>query len=123
MLEQLALVKDVLTPKRIEKLAVIYLKAISDSISGFKAELLLLLGLFRICGSNFAFRDKISDIFQDKEGKKLLKDIKNWIKEASTGMGTSIRSGRIGYWRKSELKSMNYQTLSYLVETDDKVNQ
>lgn len=94
----------------------------SESISGFRAELLLLLGLFRICGSNFAFRDRISDIFQDKDGKKLLKDIKNWIKEASIGLGGSIRSGRMSYWRKTESKSMNYQTLNYLIDTDDKVN-
>jgi hypothetical protein len=48
-----------------------------------------------------AFRDKISDLFQEKDWKKLLKDIKNWIKEASIGVGTSIRSGKMGYWRKS----------------------
>ena len=50
--------------------------AIRDSLQGFKAALNLLLGLFRICGGSAGFRDKVSDVLQDKDNKKLLKDIK-----------------------------------------------
>lgn len=77
--------------------------------------LLLILGLFKICAGNYAFRDKISEEFQEKDGKKLLKDIKNWIKDVSSNLSMLIRTSRLGYWRKSEQKLITYQALnSYL---------
>ena len=77
--------------------------------------LLLILGLFKICAGNYAFRDKISEEFQEKDGKKLLKDIKNWIKDVSSNLSMLIRTSRLGYWRKSGQKLITYQALnSYL---------
>lgn len=69
-------------------------------MSGYKAELMLLLGLFKICSSSAAFRDKISDEFQEKDGKNLLKNIKIWIKDISSNLNNLVKSGKMGYWRK-----------------------
>lgn len=46
--------------------------------------MLLLLGLFRICSGNSLFRDRVSEELQDKDNKKLLKDIRGWIKEVAS---------------------------------------
>jgi hypothetical protein len=59
-------------------------------------------GLFRICSGNNAFRDRISEEFQEKDGKILLKSIKAWIKDVSTNLNNMVRSGKMGYWRKPE---------------------
>lgn len=84
--------------------------------------LLLLLGLFKICAGNYAFRDRISEEFQDKEGKKLLKDIKVWVKDVSSNLSMMIRTSRIGYWRKSDQKLMTYQALNTHLENEDKLS-
>lgn len=65
-MEQYAKLSDAFTPKRIEKLVAIYLVALRDSLIGYRCELLLLLGLFRICASSQLFKERISEEFQDK---------------------------------------------------------
>lgn len=91
-------------------------------MTGYRAMLLLILGLFKICAGNYAFRDRISEEFQEKDGKKLLKDIKNWIKDVSSNLNMMIRTSRLGYWRKSDQKLINYQTLNFYLENEDKIN-
>ena len=84
--------------------------------------LLLLLGMFRICAVNNIFRDKISEIFQDKEGKKLLKEVKGWIKEVGTGLMNCLRYDRMGYWRKPRDTKLTQQNLNYIVDTEDAIS-
>ena len=91
-------------------------------MEGYKAELSLLLGLFRICSGNAMFRDRVSDILQDKDNKKLLKDIRNWIKEIATQFSHLIRTDRIGFWRKPRHANFSYQTLTNLLEMEDNIN-
>jgi hypothetical protein len=83
-------------------LAIVFLKAISISLSGYKSALTLILGLIKICSANFTFRDRISDEFQEKDGKALLKNIKNWIKDVSSNLNNLVRSGKMGFWRKPD---------------------
>ena len=64
------------------------------------------------------FRDRVSDIFQDKDNKKLLKDIKTWIKDTSTQFSHLIRTDRIGFWRKPRHVNYSYQTLTTLLESE-----
>lgn len=85
--------------------------AIRDAFQGYKAEQLLLLGLFRICSGNPIFRDRVSDEWQEKEGKKLLKDIKAWIKEIAGNFNSLIRQDKIGFWRKPRQYNFTYQAM------------
>lgn len=99
-----------------------YLNAIRASLNGYRALLWLLLGLFRICADNNVFRDQVSAIFQEKEGKKILKDVKSWVKDVSTNFASNIRYDKMGYWRRPRDLKMSYQTLNYLLENEDKIN-
>ena len=72
-------------------------------------------GLFRICSGNSLFRDKVSADLQEKDNKKLLKDIKSWLKEVVPNFGSLIRSDRIGYWRKPRALAVGNQTLIALL--------
>jgi hypothetical protein len=89
-----------------------------ESLQGYKAELHLLLGLFRICSGNVAFRDKVSEYFQDKDNKKLLKDLRGWVKDVGTQFSHLIRTDRIGYWRKPRHFTFSYTTLTNLLEAE-----
>lgn len=60
VVEQLARIEDQHSQRRVEKLVNIYLVAVRESLQGYKAELILLLGLFRICSGNALFRDRVS---------------------------------------------------------------
>ena len=92
--------------------------AIRDALQGFKAALNLLLGLFRICSGSAVFRDRVSDILQDKENKKLLRDIRGWIKETAPQFTPLIRADKIGYWRKPRHMNMSYQTLTAYLDAE-----
>ncbi len=81
-------------------MALLYIKAITDSLSGYRAELLLFIGLCRICASNNAFRDRVSQELQEKEGKRMLKDLKTWAKDVSMNLSHLVRGGRLGFWRR-----------------------
>jgi len=94
----------------------IYLVALRESLQGYKAAQLMLTGLFRICSGNALFRDRVSSDFQDKDNKKLLKDIKSWIKDVVPNFSSLIRSDRIGYWRKARGLVLGYQTTLSLLE-------
>jgi chromosome condensin MukBEF MukE localization factor len=94
----------------------IYLIALRESLQGYKAAQLLLTGLFRICSGNALFRDRVSSDFQDKDNKKLLKDIKSWIKDFVPNFISLIRSDRLGYWRKPRAFTLNHQTTLSLLE-------
>jgi hypothetical protein len=91
-------------------------------MQGYKATQLLLTGLFRICSGNSLFRDKVSADLQDKDSKKLLKDIKTWIKEVVPNFDSLIRSDRLGYWRKPRALAVGYQPLISLLENEPQIN-
>ena len=100
----------------------IYLVAVRDSLQGYKAELLLLLGLFRICSGCALFRDRVSEVLQDKDTKKLLKDIRTWIKETAPQFSHLIRTDRLGFWRKARHVNYSFNTLTALLEAEEAIN-
>jgi len=42
---------------------------------------ILLRYMFKISFSNNVFKNAISNVFQDKDNKKVLKAVKDWVKE------------------------------------------
>ena len=55
--------------------------AIKDSLEGYKAMRLLLEGLFNIGFASEVFREEIIAILSTKENKKIVKALKDWIKD------------------------------------------
>ncbi len=97
----------------------IYLIAIKESLTGYKAETFLLLGLFRICSFNRLFRDRISEELQEKDSKKLLKDIRSWIKEIGSRPYDMIKQDRCGYWRKPRQYGVPSQVPNSLLSAEE----
>lgn len=89
---------------------------------GYKSELLLLLGLFRICAGNMEFRDRVSYEFQEKDGKKLLKDIKSWVKDVGMNLNNLVRTDRLGLWRRPRDLTLTTQSFNLYFENEDKIN-
>lgn len=64
----------------------------------------------------------MSDEFQEKDNKKLLKDIRGWIKDVGGSFSHYIRQDKIGYWRKPRQLNISYQSLISMLETEDQIS-
>ena len=94
--------------------------AIKESLEGYKAMRLLMEGLFNIGFGCESFRNEMVSLLSAKENKKVVKMMKDWIKE-SDKFYQNVSAGRMGYWRKPTRYSYVPQSQLTQIENDVKI--
>ena len=61
-------------------------------------------------------------MLQDKDNKKLLKDIRAWVKETAPQFSHLIRTDRLGFWRKARHANYSFNTLTTLLEAEETIS-
>ena len=98
-----------------------YIDAICQSLDGYKAMRYLLEGLFNTCFTNSSFLDEIvQTISSHKESKKLIKAIREWIKEGDRFYAL-VKAEKIGYWRKPDRRYYVSKACLEQIEDDEKL--
>jgi hypothetical protein len=86
----------------VSTLARFYMDLMRDALVGFKCELMLFTGFFRMALTNSFFRGIVSvSVLNDKENKKLVSALKDWLKDLPNVI-PNIKSEKWGWWKKSK---------------------
>ena len=80
-------------------LAKLYIDLMRESLIGFKSELMLFNGFFKMALTNIIFKNSAAIILNDKEYKKLVPALKDWLKDLQNVI-PNIKNEKWGWWRK-----------------------
>ena len=80
-------------------LAKLYIDLMRESLIGFKSELMLFNGFFKMALTNTIFKNSAAIILNDKECKKLVPALKDWLKDLQNVI-PNIKNEKWGWWRK-----------------------
>ena len=91
------------------------------SLEGYKAMRYLIEGLFNICFCNEGFMNEFHSVIMGvKDSKKIIKAIRDWIKE-SERIYMNVRNEKMGYWRRPDRKYYVSRACLERIEMDPKI--
>jgi hypothetical protein len=80
----------------------LYMELMKEALVGFKCELMLVNGFFRIALTNSLFRNIVAaTVSNDKENKKLMTGLKDWLKDLPNVI-PNIKNEKWGWWKRSK---------------------